>query len=106
MRFALLAIAPQPGFDHPLAQRFPAKGNPMILTQLFGRQGRTEIPVLVAQGKSLTQPADFRGWLEARQIDFSSIVRVGLEAGAMSGRLCTELSKLGLPMIGLEAFQA
>jgi hypothetical protein len=34
--FALLAIAPQPGFDHPLAQRFPAKGNPMILTQLFG----------------------------------------------------------------------
>jgi hypothetical protein len=61
---------------------------------------------LVAQGKSLTQPADVRGWLEARQIDFSSIVRVGLEAGAMSGRLCTELSKLGLPMIGLEAFQA
>ena len=40
---------------------------------------------LVAQGKSLTQPADVRGWLEARQIDFSSIVRVGLEAGAMSG---------------------
>jgi hypothetical protein len=28
---ALLTIAPQPGFDHPLAQRFPAKGNPMIL---------------------------------------------------------------------------
>src|SRR6516162_7581685 len=46
--FALLAIAPQPGFDHPLAQRFPAKGNPMILTQLFGRQGRTKIPVPLA----------------------------------------------------------
>jgi hypothetical protein len=39
---ALLAIAPQPGFDHPLAQRFPAKGDPMILEQLLGRQRRAK----------------------------------------------------------------
>ena len=53
---ALLAIAPQPGFDHPLAQRFPAKGNPMILTQLFGRQGRTEIPVPLADDRQRRFP--------------------------------------------------
>src|SRR6516162_6680358 len=42
--FALITIAPQPGLDHPLAYRFPAKGNPMILTQLLGRQRRAEGP--------------------------------------------------------------
>jgi transposase len=42
----------------------------------------------------------------AKNIELSSIVKVGLEAGAMSNWLFTELTKLGLPVICLEAFQA
>jgi transposase len=61
---------------------------------------------IIAEGKSLTRPTDIYDWLETRQIEFSSIVRIGLEAGALSGWLCTELTKLRLPMICLEAFQA
>jgi hypothetical protein len=45
---ALLAIAPQPGFHHPLAQRFTTKRDPMILAQLLGRQRRAKIPVPMA----------------------------------------------------------
>jgi hypothetical protein len=48
---ALLAIAPQPGFHHPLAHRFPAKGNAMILTQLLSRQRRAKIPVPLADDR-------------------------------------------------------
>jgi hypothetical protein len=33
---ALLAIAPQPGFDHPQPQRFPTNCDPLILAQLLG----------------------------------------------------------------------
>ena len=42
--FVPLTIAPQPGFDHPLAQRFTTNCDPMILPQLLGRQNRTKIP--------------------------------------------------------------
>ena len=45
---ALLAITPQPGFDHPLTQRFTANRDPMILAQFLGRQGRAKIPVPLA----------------------------------------------------------
>jgi hypothetical protein len=53
---ALLAIAPQPGFDHPLAQRFTANRNPMILVQLLGRQGRAKIPVPPADDRQNRAP--------------------------------------------------
>src|SRR6516225_6846317 len=53
---ALLAVSPQPGFDHPLAHRFPAKGNPMILTQLLGRQRRAKIPVPLADDRQNRAP--------------------------------------------------
>ena len=45
---ALLAITPQPGFDHPLTQRFTANRDPMILAQFLGRQGRAKVPVPLA----------------------------------------------------------
>ena len=35
--FALLAIAPQPGFDHPQPQGLPTEHDPMNLPQLLGR---------------------------------------------------------------------
>ena len=53
---ALLAIAPQPGFDHPLAQRFTANRDPMILAQLLGRQGRAKIPVPLADDRQNRAP--------------------------------------------------
>jgi transposase len=75
-------------------------------------QKRTSIGVvnekgtIVAEGKSLTLPSDIYDWLVAKNIELSSIVKVGLEAGAMSNWLFTELTRLGLPVICLEAFQA
>lgn len=60
----------------------------------------------IAEGKVLTLPTDIHGWLTTKIADLNAIVRVGLEAGAMSHWLCTELTKLGLPVICLEAFQA
>src|SRR5271166_3221235 len=59
----LLAIAPQPGFDHPLAQRFTANRDPMILAQLLGRQRRAKIPVPLADRnhrRSGSQSSDSR----------------------------------------------
>ena len=53
---ALLAIAPQPGFDHPLAQRFAANRDPVILAQLLGRQGRAKIPVPLADDRQNRAP--------------------------------------------------
>jgi transposase len=61
---------------------------------------------IVVEGKCLTRPEDIHSWLLAQQIDVSSIVRIGLEAGAMSSWLYSELTRRGLPMICLEAFQA
>lgn len=62
--------------------------------------------VIVAEGKVITHPQDILGWITKKDIALSSIVRAGLEAGAMSNWLCTELTKSGLPVICLEAFQA
>ncbi len=61
---------------------------------------------ITAEGKALTQPRSIYDWLLAKKIPLDQIVKVGLEAGAMSNWLHTELSKLGLPMVCLEAFQA
>ncbi|VIO69417.1 IS110 family transposase [Bradyrhizobium ivorense] len=61
---------------------------------------------IVVEGKSPTRPSDIHGWLVAKDIQISSIVRIGIEAGAMSAWLHIELTKLGLPLICLEAFQA
>jgi transposase len=59
----------------------------------------------VAEGKVLTLPCDIHAWI-TKHIDIKSIVRVGLEAGAMSAWLYAELTTLGLPMICLESYQA
>ena len=59
----------------------------------------------VKEGKALTLPADIFGWI-TKHIEVRAIIKVGLEAGAMSSWLYTELTKLGLPMICLEAYQA
>ena len=59
----------------------------------------------VKEGKALTQPFDIYAWI-TKHVDPKLVVKVGLEAGAMSAWLCTELSKLGLPMLCMEAFQA
>jgi transposase len=59
----------------------------------------------VTEGKALTLPPDIHGWI-TKHVDARLIIKVGLEAGAMSAWLFTELTKLGLPMLCLEAFQA
>src|SRR5512132_4002928 len=41
----LLAIEPQPRFNHPKPQRLTTERDPMNFSQLLGRQGRAEIPV-------------------------------------------------------------
>ena len=53
---ALLAITPQPGFDHPLAQRFTTNRDAVILAQLLGRQGRAKIPVPLADDRQNRAP--------------------------------------------------
>jgi transposase len=60
----------------------------------------------VAEGKALSLPDDIHNWLTTKIADPTTIVRVGIESGAMTRWLCAELTKLGLPMICLEAFQA
>jgi hypothetical protein len=65
---ALLAIAPQPSFDHPLAQCLTTKGDPMILAQLLGRQepapglnrGRAKIPIPLADDRQNRSPQPLR----------------------------------------------
>jgi transposase len=61
--------------------------------------------IKVREGKALTLPSDIYAWI-TKQVDAKSIVKIGHEAGAMSFWLHTELTKLGLPMVCLEAFQA
>jgi transposase len=61
---------------------------------------------IAAEGKTLSQPRDIHAWPVAQDVSVASITRVGLEAGALSNWLCTELSELGLPMVCLETFQA
>jgi hypothetical protein len=48
---SLLAVSPNPGLDHPQPQRLTAERNPVHLAQLLGRQGRTEIPILLANDR-------------------------------------------------------
>jgi transposase len=59
----------------------------------------------VKEGKALTIPTDIYAWI-IKHVDVKDIVKVGHEAGAMSFWLQTELTKLGLPIVCLEAFQA
>ena len=61
---------------------------------------------IAAEGKALSRPRDIYEWLVAKDVSGACIVRVGLEAGALSNWLCTELSELGLPVTCLETFQA
>ena len=59
----------------------------------------------VKEGTALTIPSDIHAWI-IRCIAVKEIAKVVHEAGAMSFWLQTELTKLGLPIICLEAFQA
>jgi transposase len=67
---------------------------------IIDEEGKT-----VAEGKALTSPAEIYSWI-AKRADLAQVCQAGLEAGAMSFWLHTELAELGLPMICLEAFQA
>jgi transposase len=61
---------------------------------------------VVDEGKTLTLPSDIFGWLIKVAVDVAPIKAVCIEAGAMSSWLYKELSKLGLPMVCVEAYQA
>lgn len=61
---------------------------------------------IIAEGKALSLAKDIYEWLISKKIEPALISRVGLEAGAMSSWLYTELTSLGLPMLCLEAYQA
>jgi transposase len=58
-----------------------------------------------AEGKALTIPSEIYEWI-ARHVDPKAITKVGHEAGFMSSWIYTEMSKLGLPMLCLEAYLA
>lgn len=60
---------------------------------------------IAAQGGAFTRAEDIHGWLGNR-VELSQIVRIGLEAGNMSSWLYSGLTKLGLTVVCLEAFQA
>lgn len=53
----------------------------------------------------MTVPSDIFAWI-IKQVDAKDIIKVGHEAGAMCFWLQTELTKLGLPIVCMEAFQA
>jgi len=59
----------------------------------------------VSEGCALTRASDIYGWLGNR-VDRADIVKMGLEAGNMSSWLYSGLTKLGMPVAVLEAFQA
>ena len=59
----------------------------------------------VDEGCSLTRASDIYGWLGNR-VGHDEIEKIGLEAGNMSSWLYSGLTKLGLPVACLEAFQA
>jgi transposase len=59
----------------------------------------------VVEGCSLTRASDVHGWLGNR-VDRGEIEKIGLEAGNMSSWLYSGLSKLGLPVVCLDTFQA
>lgn len=60
----------------------------------------------VFEGKALTIPLEIWGWINKQGIAFNDVACVGLEAGAMSSWLTAELTKLKLPTVCLEAYQA
>jgi hypothetical protein len=47
----LLAVSPNPGLDHPQPQRLTAERDPVDLAQLLSRQGRTKVPVPLANDR-------------------------------------------------------
>ncbi len=59
----------------------------------------------IAEGGALTRPADIHGWIRNR-VEVTDIAKVGIEATNLSSWLYTGLTKLGLTMLCLEAFQA
>jgi transposase len=59
----------------------------------------------VKEGKALSEPSEIYFWI-TKHVDCKQVMKVGLEAGAISGWLYTELNKLGLPTLCLETFQA
>ncbi len=59
-----------------------------------------------AEGKATTEPGAIHGWLAAKSVHVGSIVKAGLEAGAMSHWLSTGLKEMGWPIVCLETFQA
>jgi transposase len=61
---------------------------------------------VVDEGKTLTLPADIFGWMIRTGIDGPMFEAVCIEAGAMSSWLYKELTKLGLSMICVDAYQA
>jgi len=60
---------------------------------------------IVKEGSCLTRPQDIYGWVSNR-VEVQGIIKVGLEATNLSSWLYTQLTKLGLPMVCLETFQA
>jgi len=60
---------------------------------------------VIAEGKTLTQADAIYSWLGDR-VKIAEITKAGLEAGSLSNWLYTGLSKLGLPVVCLETFQA
>lgn len=60
---------------------------------------------VAVEGSTITSPSEIYRWIE-KHIEIETVRRVGLEAGAMSFWLHTELAGQGLPMVCLEAFQA
>lgn len=59
----------------------------------------------IREGKALIIPADIHDWI-IKHVGPGDIVKIGHEAEAMSFWLQTELTKLGLPIECLKAFQA
>ena len=57
---------------------------------------------VVAEGSCLTRPFDLTNYIRKRS---EHVEKVGLEAGAFSPWLHTELTKAGLPVVMLETFQ-
>jgi len=56
----LLAIEPQPGVDHPKPQGLTTERDSKNLAQLLGRQGRTKIPVPLADDRQRRFPYRLR----------------------------------------------
>jgi transposase len=84
---------------------------PMLYVGLDVSQKQTWICVtddkgkVIVEGCSLTRASDIYGWLSNR-VERTEITKIGLEAGNMSSWIYSGLTKLGLPVVCLEAFQA